>query len=342
MTTKRLLTCAVVALSAAFPAAAGAQTPIAPPQGDNYLGPVALSDFDSPGRFPSQEIGFIADTANYTVQPDLFAPPSSGGPPEPTGCGQASYGNTIWAVFYSDRYGVMDISTAGPFDSVIGVIPFDSPSSPDPDIANGACYDRLAGFSEEATGLVSPRQWYAVQVGGTGTPQGGQVQVKFKLGPPPSVDGQAFLFWKTGPLRVSDMHVKNVSKGQTLTLSCTKGACKKRTINVRKKRTLGKLFGSDWTPGPGTTTPRMKGAPAKSSSTSPHASFKPIVRAAAAKVKLLKNKRVKRGAKIELRIKRSGFIGKYYRWKVGRNEISSATTRCLNPGSNKPRKKCSG
>jgi hypothetical protein len=267
MTIKRLVTCAALTLAVALPTAASAQTPVDPPQGDNYLCPVALSDFDSPGRFPSQEIGFIGDTTSYTVQTDLFNPggcagePGSGGPREPTGCGNSSYGNTIWSVFYSDRWGVMNISTAGTFDSVIGVIPFDSPQRPSPDINNGACYDRLRGFSEDATGLVAPHQWYAVQVGGTGTPQGSRVQVKFNLDPPPAVEGQAFLFWKTGPLRVTDMHVKNVPAGETLTLSCSKHACKKRTITVRggggSKRAVSSMFRSDWTPGPAGSSTHM-------------------------------------------------------------------------------------
>jgi hypothetical protein len=349
MTIKRLVSCAAATLAVAFPAAAIAQRQTTPPDGDNYLCPVAFSDFSHPGRFPSQEIGFIADTTTYTTQTDLFNPagcgtdPGSGGPREPTGCGNSSYGNTVWAVFYSDRWGVMHISTAGPFDSVIGVIPFASPANPAPDIQNGACYDRLSGFAEDATGLVAPRQWYAVQVGGTGTPQGGQVQVKFKLDPPPAVDGQAFLFWKLKPLRISDMYVKKVPGGERLTLTCTKGSCKKKTVVVKGKRTLGKAFRSDWTPGPAAASARMKGASAGSATASPHAAFKALVHSAAAKkIKLLKNQKVKPGTRIELRIARTGFIGKYYVWKVKKNSISSAKTRCLNPGSNTPHKKCHG
>ena len=85
----------------------------------------------------------------------------------------------------------------------------------------------------------------------------------------------------------------------------------------------------------------MKGAGA-SGGRSPNAGFKQIAHAAAKTVKLLKNQRVKPGAKIELRITRTGWIGKYYVWKVKKNAISSATTRCLNPGSSKPRTRCHG
>src|SRR5215208_461112 len=153
MTFKRAFAIALTA-AAALPASASAQAEIPPPQGDNYLGPIALSDFQNPAPFPSNEIGFVADTTSYTTQADLFNPPASGGPPEPTNCG-SPYANTIWSVFHADRYGVMRISTAGPFDSVIGFVPFKSPNSdPTPDINNGVCIDRLSGFEEELTAFV--------------------------------------------------------------------------------------------------------------------------------------------------------------------------------------------
>ena len=46
---------------AAMPAAAGAQTPITPPDGDNYLNPVAISNLTNPQPFPNGEIGIKAD-----------------------------------------------------------------------------------------------------------------------------------------------------------------------------------------------------------------------------------------------------------------------------------------
>jgi hypothetical protein len=312
MSLKRVLITALVAL-AAVPATAAAQTPIAPPEGDNYLGPLFLNDDKSP--FPTDQIGFVADTTTYTTQADMYNPPGSGGPPEPTNCGTPTnpdiYGRTIWSIFYSNRYGVMNVSTAGPFDTVIGVVPFDSPANPVPHLNLGYCQDGLTGFQEDTSFLVSKNHWYAIQVGGTSPAgaTGGQVQVKFSLTKPPTVGGDAFLFWKVPPLRVTTAYVKNVPKGETLTLSCTKGACHKKTINVKSK---------------------------------PVISLRQIVREAKAKVTLLTNQQVKSGAKIELRIMRPGYIGKYYVWKVSGSSISSATKMCLNPGSAKPRKSCSG
>jgi hypothetical protein len=268
----------------------------------------------------------------------MYNPPANGGPPEPANCG-TPYGNTVWSVFYSNRYGVMNVSTAGPFDSVIGIVPFTSPNNPTPNLQAGYCDDGLSGFQEDTSFFVSPRRWYAVQVGGTGTPQGGQVQVKFKLAPPPQVDGQAFLFWKTGPLRVTKLYAKNVPRGEKLTLTCTKGACRKKTVTAKKPSLLERPLGAN--PGEAPFGLRMKGA-AGGPDRATEQVQRPLATAAAKRVNLLKNAKVKRGARLELRITAPGYIGKYFTWKASGSSISSATVRCMNPGSTKPRKKCSG
>lgn len=313
MTVKRAVLSALVAL-AALPASASAQSEIAPPGGDAYLDSLIVSSPSNPLDV-NTPVGFIADTTSYTIQSDLANPPSSGGPPEPNQCGSTIYGNTIWSAVYFPHYGKMKITTSGPFDSVIGVVPFKSLNNALPNISAGHCFDALTGFDENASFLVAPKKWYAIQVGGAG-PSGGKVQVKFELKRPPAVGGQAFLFWKTGPLRITDMYVKSVPKGQKITLSCTKHACSKKTISVKSKR-AAKLA--------------MKSF-AKAS----------LVREAKARVPVLKNRKVKSGAKIELRLSRPGYIGKYYVWKVSSSGISAAKTLCMNPGSTKPKKKCTG
>jgi hypothetical protein len=330
MTTKRLLTCAALAFAAAVSAPSAAQA-VDPPDGDNYLAPVFLNDTSS--RIPyNNPIGYTADTTTYTTQGDLFNPPGSGGPPEPTICGRSQYGNTIWTVFYSHRWGVMRIDAAGPFDSVIGFVPFRSLSDPEPLLRFGTCNDSLFGFQQSDAEIVFPGQWWAVQVGGTGTPPGGQVQVKFELSPPPQVDGQAFLFWKTGPLRITSLTTKKVTRGATLTLSCSKRACKKRTVRVPKPVVNRLLAGGA----------SGSAAPARGAQARYLARRIAFTHEAAKTGKLLSNKKVKPGTKIELRITAFGYIGKYYRWNVTRSGVSAAITRCMNPDSKKPRKRCSG
>src|SRR5947208_9692731 len=174
MNFKRALALAFAA-AALVPAAAAADV-VPAGSGDNYLQPIFLNDAQNPLPVATP-VGFQADTTNYTTQADMFNPPSSGGPPEPTQCGQSVYGKTIWSVFYSKGYGLAKISTAGNFDSVIAVIPFGNPQTDTrPDLAHGQCIDNLSGFEEDLQGIVVPHQWYAIQVGGTGATQGGSVQ----------------------------------------------------------------------------------------------------------------------------------------------------------------------
>jgi hypothetical protein len=347
MNVKRMVVCAALGLMA-LPAAASAQIPVPPPDGDNYLAPLFLNDNSSGNAIPyDSPFGFTADTSTYTVQDDMFAPPGSGGPREPQSCENSNgvvspYGNTIWSVFYAHRWGIMRIETAGPFDGVIGIVPFNSPNDPEPLLQFGTCFDELGGFEEEAGGLVAPGNWYAVQVGGTGTPQGGQVQVKYQLSLPPQAEGRAFLFWKTGPLRITDLYIKNVPAGHRVEVRCTKGACKRDRINVRRKPVAGKMKTDAWSPAPGLEPVRMKGFAGDGGPSANPMAFKPLATAAQKRVNVLKNKRVTRGAKIEVRITQTGYIGRYYRWKVKSNEITSAKTFCMNPGSRKPRKRCSG
>jgi hypothetical protein len=345
MTFKRALAIALTA-AAALPASAGAQAQIQPTQGDNYLSPLALSDFSNPGKFPREEIGWVANTTDYTVQADMFNPPGSGGPAEPNNCG-SEYGKTIWSVLHLDHRGTLTITTSAQFDSVIGFVPFESPNSPAPEIDKGVCIDRLSGLDEQlAVKDLSPG-WYAVQVGGTGTTQGGQVQTKFLFkptNPPPRVKGkiktQATLNWHGPPYLVTTMYASDVPKGQTLTLSCTRHACNKRKIRVRSKPAgRSGVFSeppamSDWA---GMSGSDVRAKPVSRSSAYPRASAsRPIVQAARKRVQLLKNRQVPRGTKIILRITAPRYIGKYLEWSIP----GSLKTRCMNPGSTKPRRKC--
>jgi hypothetical protein len=57
-------------------------------------------------------------------------------------------------------------------------------------------------------------------------------------------------------------------------------------------------------------------------------------------VELLRDRRVRRGATIELRVMAPGHVGRYYRWRAGRGRVSMAARGCLNPGSRRPREQC--
>src|SRR3954454_15782316 len=226
-------------------AAASADEQIAVPKADAYLQPVFLNNGNA--LVAGDQLSFGADTTTYTTQKSLYDPtfdangnPVKGpaGPAEPTSCGSTVYGKTIWTAFHAKRYGMANISaTSTSFDPVIRVIQFENPSTnPAPDLP-GSCFDGSAGFAQTASGIVSPGQWYAVQVGGTlkkKSPAGGTVQVELALDPPPAVDGDAVLRWSRG--RVTSLKVAGVTKGATVTLTCAKRACKSVKKNASKAK----------------------------------------------------------------------------------------------------------
>jgi hypothetical protein len=236
---------ATAAAIAAPAATAAADEQIVPPKADAYLQPVFLNNGNA--LVAGDDLSFSADTASYTVQSDLYDPQfdSNGnavkgpaGPAEPTSCGKTRYGKTIWTAFHASKYGVARITAISTgFDPVIRVIPFENPSTnPAPDLP-GTCYDDNSGVTQTASGLVTPGQWIAVQVGGTAGKKagaGGPVQVKIALDPPPVVDGSAVLRWKSG--RVSSLKVTGVTNGATVSLTCGKHACKsvKKTARTSK------------------------------------------------------------------------------------------------------------
>jgi hypothetical protein len=321
MTLKSALAIALVA-AATVPAAAGAQATINPPDGDNYLGPIALSDFAHPAPFPKQELGFVADTTNYTLQSDLFNPPGSGGPPEPQNCG-SPYGKTLWMVFHADRYGVMHVTTSSGFDSVIGLVPFKDPvNDARPNISQGVCIDAFPGaFTEDLFGFVKPNRWYAIQVGGVG-PSGGPISVKLAYQPPFRVDGDAVLTWKNNPsgAKVVKLEV-TAAKGVTVSVGCTKHGCKGPRPFTVKKAPVFKPFG---VVGP------LAQAQAPPSKTQVHA---------AKKFGLLKGQILKAGSKLIVRISAPGYIGKYFSWNITKSGAGAKTTSCTKPYATTPPKK---
>jgi hypothetical protein len=287
---------ATLVAAACCSAAAAAQTSVAPREGDNYLQPVALSSLTDPHPFPRGELRLIADTTQYTIQQDLYTPPRAGGPREPARCAGASYGNTLWVVFHADRFGTMDVGATGDVDPVVRMVPFDRPRNPVPDLRRDSCRNEGAGRSEQGSWHVERDRWYALQFGGAAAPQGGPLELSFQLRPPPEVAALARLRWKRRPLRVASLLVDGLRSGEVVSLHCTKGACRNRTVRVRKSE----------------------------------------------RMEVLRNRHLRRGAEIELRITAPGHVGRLYRWKARRGKVAMVRRACLDPGSRKPRRKCGG
>jgi hypothetical protein len=362
MTIKRAIALALIAL-AAVPAAASAQEDIPPPGADNYLSPYFFNDETHPLGY--DPLGLRADTTSYTVQTDMFNPPAQGGPAEPNQCGNSVYGNTIWSVFYSSKWGLMSVSTAGNFDAVIGVVPFDSPNNPIPDFRGGHafCFDHLAGFQESAkfqgepySGfIIVPKQWYAIQVGGTtqtGTAPGGALQVKIDQNHSPELDGDVILSWagKNGQAKITKLIV-SAPKGAKVAVTCTHHGCGRnpKAFTVRKARftkPVGLVGPSSAAKAPAGVRMRPASVAVSSSSAAKRVAGGSALRErravvhAAKKFKLLAGRKLKNGSKVEIRITRPGFVGKYFAYSVSKGQVASKKVFCLNPSSSKPRKKC--
>src|SRR5690349_23170912 len=119
-----LLVALVATLVAAPPAFA------APPANDAYL---AATELNQPGSAMPRDTVTTppTDTSQATLQVDLLAPPSSGGPPEPDACHGEPLEKTTWYRFFPDIPGRITVQAVG-FDTVIGLVPFDSVAAPLP------------------------------------------------------------------------------------------------------------------------------------------------------------------------------------------------------------------
>jgi hypothetical protein len=322
---------------ACLPASALAQTPADP---DSYLSPILLNDgdFTHPKPIPDGSVpGYTVDTTMYGVQSDVFNPPGSGGPPEPTSCGTTDYGKTVWSVFYADRWGRAAIKAVGGFDPVIAIIPFNDPATDaTPHISKGLCVDRLIGLSEDfgdSPPAVAPG-WYAIQMGGSGN-AGGTLQGTLEfLHPARLTPASASLSYQNATSKGAKVSVKATApKGAKISFKCVKVSCGK----LPRSQTIKKPAGPALARPLGTVS--LRGAAA--GRVLPRAAAKsdpPVFEARS----YIKNKFLKRGTRLEVRITAPGYVGTYVSWTVGSGKVSSPNRGCLNPGASKPARRCNG
>jgi hypothetical protein len=255
------------------------------------------------------------DTSEATLQSDLLNPPSAGGPPEPDACHGEALDRTVWYWFFPDVSGRIRIEAVG-FDTVIGLIPFDSVASPLPQ--GYTCANLRDDAIERLTAPVQARTGYAVQVGGA-EGAAGTLQVNFSFSPDRDGDGVpdeqdrcpdtpgtangcpakivARVAYKydasANGVIFRYLRVADAPRGATVDVRCSRG-CPHRRLKVRSQRTDLKWF---------------------------EGRFMPV------------------GAAIEVRVTKPGQIGDYTKFTVSAGNVSS-TDRCLPPGSSKPRRSC--
>jgi hypothetical protein len=302
----------VVGALLALPATAYAQ---APPVNDNYLQSAALN---APGsRLERRDtLRAVTDTTNATVQSDVYNPPNSGGPAEPTSCSGAGYGKTIWYDFYPDVNGVVQLRASG-YDTVLTAVPFD-PRTGRPDFGRALCANASSSTTEAYFVEVRGGDAYTVQIGGVND-VGGPLEFLFdfladtdgdgvldtvdrcdRLDGPRGNNGCPRRQRVTTTLRAmptaSGIEIDGLSvtarRGSRVVVSCSRG-CRRQVKRARSTVTFPALSGVGL------------GA----------------------------------GARLEIRVTRPGFFGEFVRYTISAGNFKKIE-RCMNPGSRKLRRTC--
>jgi hypothetical protein len=324
----------VAALAALLllPAAALAQAG----PGDNYQSPIVLGTPSQPLPITPAVLGYNADTSNYTTQD---GDPLFGGP-EFNQCGNSTYGKTVWAIFYTNRTGRVDITAAG-FDAVIGLASFASPQNATPH--GGPCVDRLAGkiesFPRDNLPTVQKGGWYAIQVGGALNQQSGQfvggpLEVNVELLPPEQLIADAGLTWKStsGGVKVSSVRVDG-PQGSVAAIGCIKKKCGK-TQSVRNPKVVGVFARTVAKLNPRSTGRKLQ----------PAARDRDTVRMATKNV--FQGRKIPNGGRLAVVVvsQNADQIGQIFFWDVRNNAAGPKTIQCVEPDGKRFRKQgtCTG
>lgn len=290
-----------------------AQAPAAP-LNDNYLQSLRLNE---PGKRleRTDTLRDIRDTTNASVQGDLFSPPQSGAPAEPTVCQGVGYGKTVWYDFYPDVNGLARIRTGG-FDTSVSVMPFNRTSGV-PNLDRRLCFNESSSTSEEVFVEVRRRGSYTIQLGGVGNAAGSleflfdfladtdadgvlddadrcrTVAGSRKDGCPPRLRANAVLRARPTPTGIEIVGLAvTATRGSRVAVSCGPG-CPRQVKRARGTLSFGALNG------------RQLGA----------------------------------GTSLVVRVTRKGAIGAYVAYQITSGNFKKIE-RCMNPGSTRPRRRC--
>jgi hypothetical protein len=305
----KIILAAAVLLLAVAPAAHAA-----PPDNDDYLAATALN---APGsEMPRDTVTSPAtDTSEATLQADLLDPPSVGGPPEPSACGQSPLDHTVWFRFFPDVAGDIRLQALG-YDATLALVPFSAVESPFPQGYD--CANRRDDAIETLNRPVESGASYAVQAGGAAGATG-TLQVNFTFLPdrdrdgvtdeqdkcprrpgtangcPPRIGAGINYSYDSGPRGGVFLYliVRGAPRGAHVQIRCSRG-CRRQRLKVRSKVTRVKSFRGRFMPA---------------------------------------------GTRVEVRVTKRGYIGDYRAFTVAGGEVT-LTDRCLPPGSTVPRRTC--
>jgi hypothetical protein len=317
MTLKRQLMCAVFAVAAIFPATAGAQLQIAPPQGDSTGDMINLGSL----RPTPSVVGFDADTTTYTTEAGEF-----------NQCGQSVYGNTIWSTFRTPRFGRLDVTAAG-YDSVIGLARIQSGR-----IQGGPCSDRIGGriesFRRDALPRVKKNATYALQVGGFQQPDGsfarGPLEVAVELLAPEAVSGDAILTYRfgRGGIKVTSIRVDGPPDAVAVVF-CAPRCGRDTRLNLKPTVFRQPVQKVDVARREGSDGGRFVTAPAPKLN---HPLLKDAEAVASAKT-AFRGRKIKNGRTLFVAILAEDRIGQIFFWRIRKNVAGTKQLGCIEPGS---------
>jgi hypothetical protein len=303
----------ITALAVTCAAAAVAQTPGAP-ENDHYLQSLRLND---PGdRLERTDtLRDVRDTTSATTQADVLNPPSTGGPAEPTDCGGAQLGKTIWYDFYPDTRGLTRIRASG-FDTTIAVVPFNRRTGV-PDFDSRLCFNESSSTTEEALVEVRKGGSYTIQLGGVNG-AGGSLEFLFDF--LADTDGDGVL--------------DDNDRCRTLAGS-TRSGCPPR-LNADSLLRAQPTAGGIEVLALSVTAPRRSRVAVSCSR-----GCQSQVKRARSTVRFsnVRGRELPAGSKLVIRITKRRSIGVYIVYRVQAGNFKKIE-RCLNPGSRKPRKRC--
>jgi hypothetical protein len=309
----------------------------APPRNDNYLASTTV--VDAQGGFPSRWRD-TQNTLEATTQPDLFNPdrdgaPLGGGPPETTQCEGASYGRTVWYDLAPPLAGAVELTASG-FDTVIALYEYEIETAKI--VRQITCLNESAGTSED---LALPADLqkghaYTVQIGGVQSAAGiASGTLDFGLRFHADRDGDG---------------VYDAEPDECLELpGIAPSGCPPELKATPRYR---------WSPaGPGIRLDSLivKGAPSggRIEARCAKCRIKQVVtvKAGASTVRLSKlvGRTLPLGVALEIRVTkpatktgryRFGAIGNYFRYTTIRGGLSERLDRCLLPGSDEPKRRC--
>ena len=304
----------VAAALLALPAGSSAQSPAAP-SNDNYLQSAGLN---APGSRLNRTatLRATADTTNATTQSDVFSPPQSGGPAEPTTCQGTSYGKTVWYDFYPDVNGVVQLRASG-YDTALTVVPFDR-STGRPNFARAQCVNQSASTTEAFIVEVRGRDAYTVQIGGVGT-AGGPLEFLFDFLADTDGDGVLDDVDRCDRLRGTQSH----------------NGCPRRPRVNTTLRAVATATGIEVL-GLSVRAPKGSRVEVRCSS-----GCRRQVKRARSTVGFpgLRGSLFSAGTNLDIRVTRRGSFGAFVRYRVLAGNFRK-TERCMNPGSRVPRRRC--